>query len=80
MPHTLESFDAQVWARDFVEHVQANPSIATDEAAMTTWFANALMRGHDECWWRSKQYKRNVRRFLVPWWKRLFVPLNSFGK
>lgn len=42
------SFDARVWARAFVAHVQRNQSIATDEETMTTWFANAIMRGYDE--------------------------------
>ncbi len=44
----LKSFDARDWARHFVAHVKANPSIATDEETMATWFANSLMRGYDE--------------------------------
>lgn len=75
----LKSFDAVVWAKAFVKHVKANPDIATDEATMTAWFANALMRGYDEHYWRSKKYKRVCRRLLVPWWKRLFIPLNRYG-
>lgn len=43
-----QSFDARVWARAFVERVKEDPSIATDEATMVGWFANALMRGYDE--------------------------------
>ena len=43
-----QSFDAVVWAKAFVEHVNANPSIATDESTMVSWFANAIMRGYDE--------------------------------
>lgn len=43
-----QSFDALVWAKAFVEHVQRNPEIPTDEATMLGWFANALMRGYDE--------------------------------
>jgi len=74
-----ESFDARVWAKEFVRIVTANPTIPTDEGTMTTWFASALMRGYDEHWWRTKEYKRQVRRALVPWWKRLFVPLERFG-
>jgi len=70
-----ESFDAQVWAQEFVHLVEANPAIATDEGTMIGWFANALMRGYDEHYWRTKEYKRKMRRILVPWWKRLFVPL-----
>jgi hypothetical protein len=43
-----KSFDARVWASEFVRYVNENPSIATDEGTMTTWFASALMRGYDE--------------------------------
>lgn len=43
-----ESFDARDWAKAFVAHVTENPSIATDEGTMLSWFASALMRGHDE--------------------------------
>ena len=39
----LPSFDARTWAKAFCER---NPSM--DEGLMTTWFANALMRGYDE--------------------------------
>jgi hypothetical protein len=43
-----QSFDARDWARAFVEHVTAQPTIATDEGTLIAWFANALMRGWDE--------------------------------
>jgi hypothetical protein len=43
-----ESFDARVWAHEFVARVLLDPSIAADEDTMTGWFANALMRGYDE--------------------------------
>lgn len=76
----LESFDARDWARAFVKTIAANQSIPTDEETMTTWFANALMRGYDEHRWRSKDYKRSVRRVLVPWWKRWLVSLEQFGR
>ena len=45
----LKSFDARDWAKAFVAHVNANPSIPTDEATMVGWFASALMCGYDEC-------------------------------
>lgn len=73
------SFDAQIWAKEFVTAVQYKPEIATDEGTMIGWFANALMRGYDEHYWRSESYKRKMRRILIPWWKRLFVPLDRFG-
>lgn len=44
----LKSFDARDWAKAFVAHVHQYPGIPTDEATMTGWFANALMRGFDE--------------------------------
>lgn len=44
----LQSFDARDWAKAFVAHVKQIPGLATDEATMTSWFANALMRGYDE--------------------------------
>jgi hypothetical protein len=43
-----QSFDALVWAAAFKAVVEANPEIATDEATLQAWFANALMRGYDE--------------------------------
>lgn len=46
--HPIESFDATVWAKYFVALVRHKPQIPTDEECMTTWFANALMRGYDE--------------------------------
>ncbi len=74
-----KSFDARDWAKAFVEYQKANPAIATDEECMTTWFASALMRGYDEQYWRTKEYKRSIGRALVPWWRRWLVPLDKFG-
>jgi hypothetical protein len=52
MPNTnddfSQSFNAEPWAAAFVARVRENPSIATDEGTMLTWFANAIMRGYDE--------------------------------
>jgi hypothetical protein len=75
-----KSFDARVWANEFVKHCLSNPLIASDRECMTTWFANALMRGYDQKTWETKEYKRMVRRAVVPWWKRWLTPLDSFGK
>lgn len=47
-PNFYQSFDAQEWAKAFVETVRANPGIALDEGSTTGWFANAIMRGYDE--------------------------------
>lgn len=68
MQSVLETFDAQYWARVFVIAVSVKPKIATDQETMHTWFANALMRGYDEHYWRTSEYKRKVRRALHPWW------------
>lgn len=64
----INSFDARVWAKHFVQTVAINPFIASDEETMTTWFANALMRGYDERDRRTPEYKASIRRALHPWW------------
>lgn len=43
-----QSFDAQVWAKAFVERASKDHTFAADESNMIGWFANALMRGYDE--------------------------------
>ena len=40
-------FDAGHWAERFVARVRENPAIATDEGTMLSWFAGAIMTGHD---------------------------------
>lgn len=52
MPEALSrklscNVDAKEWAEEFVKAVRENPSIATDENTMNTWFANAIMAGYD---------------------------------
>ena len=74
-----KSFDARVWAKAFIEAYVHDSGIATDQGAMTAWFTGALMRGYDEHYWRSKEYKRHMRSVLVPWYKRWFVSLDKFG-
>jgi len=64
----LKSFDARHWAAAFMAITQAHPEITVDYELMTTWFANALMRGFDEHRWRTTDYKRSIRRALHPWW------------
>jgi hypothetical protein len=43
----LSTFDARIWAKRFVKRVTANPSIATDDEVMHTWFAGAIRAGFD---------------------------------
>lgn len=74
-----QSFDAQHWAAYFLQTLRENPDVTLDHDLMVCWFANALMKGYDEHRFRSKEYKREIRRIMVPWWKRLFVPLAKFG-
>lgn len=42
----LPSFDARDWAKAFMKIYEAG--VVVDQELMTTWFANALMRGFDE--------------------------------
>lgn len=46
----LPSFDAAEWAKAFcqIKERQGWTLADIDEGLMTTWFANALMRGYDE--------------------------------
>lgn len=39
--------DAQKWAEEFIRFARTS-LIQLDEATMTSWFANAIMAGHDE--------------------------------
>ncbi len=64
----LHSFDAEVWAASFIETIKTNPEIVIDKELMRGWFANALMRGFDEYYWRTPTYKRLIRRLKFPWW------------
>ena len=43
-----QSFDAREWAAEFIRVVGFKPSVATDEDTMVSWFASAIMAGHDE--------------------------------
>ena len=42
-----DCFDAQVWAKEWLKTIKDNPGIPTDEGTMISWFANALMAGHN---------------------------------
>lgn len=42
----MGSFDAKVWAAEFVETVRTQPDLPQDEDAMRGWFAGALMAGY----------------------------------
>jgi hypothetical protein len=42
----LQTFDAQIWAQEFMRLFEHDKN-AIDESLMTTWFATALMIGYD---------------------------------
>ena len=44
----LPSFDARDWAEAFCKSYEASDDKTISVDWMTTWFANALMRGYDE--------------------------------
>ncbi len=50
--------DATVWAKSWLEIISENPGIPTDEGAMISWFANAIMAGYD--WGRKHEQKRDM--------------------
>jgi len=49
-----QTADAASWAKAFVGQVRETPWIATHEATMIGWFANAIMRGHDDAMSKAK--------------------------
>ena len=53
-PGWQASFDAKVWAKEFVRLGFVNPACADPEGLMIGWFANALMRGYDEHRWKTE--------------------------
>jgi hypothetical protein len=54
----IGEFDAQVWARVWLEIIEEHPGVPTDEGAMIGWFANALMSGYDRG--RADEQKRDL--------------------
>jgi hypothetical protein len=71
----VQNTDARVWAQEFC---LLHPEADFDD--MVGWFANSIMCGWDQRHFSSREYKRSIRRVLVPWWKRPFVSLNNFGR
>lgn len=54
----VDEFDAQVWAKRWLEIIAENPTIPTDEGAMISWFANAIMSGYDKG--KRDEQKRDI--------------------
>lgn len=46
LPH---STDAQLWAKEFMKLFEEKKE-SIDEGLMISWFANAIMAGHDRAW------------------------------
>lgn len=59
----LPSFDARDWAKAFLRF---NPDSNVSEDVMLGWFANALMRGFDECTARSQREVNAVPCVSIP--------------
>ena len=43
-----QTFDAQIWAKEFIKRSSKDSDIAIDEGCMISWFANAIMVGYDK--------------------------------
>ena len=78
--NVVQSFKAEHWAASFLQTLRENPGIVIDHELMQCWFANALMAGYDHHRYQSKEYKRMIRKCLVPWWRRWFTPLSKYGR
>jgi hypothetical protein len=57
----LNTFDAVVWGKAFCK---IHPQVDLDLAI--SWFANALMRGYDQRYWESDEYKNSIKEVLEP--------------
>ena len=50
-----DTFDASIWAKEWMRITGENPSIPVDEGTMIAWFANAIMAGYDHAYREMKQ-------------------------
>ena len=65
--------NAQRWAKEFVElH-------GGDEDLMRSWFANAIMRGGDNHYWSTDEYKQSSKHIDIIWFLRLFLQTSTHG-
>lgn len=56
-----ETWDAQIWAKKFIEEIKDNPSMALDEELMIGWFANSIMKGYDKGY--NKRYGQGLNEY-----------------
>lgn len=59
-----DCFDAKVWTDEWLKTIKDKPHIPTDEGTMLSWFANAIMAGHDHAY---QKIKVKADKFLKPW-------------
>lgn len=59
-----DTFDAQIWAQEWLKTIKEHPDIPTDEGTMSSWFANALMAGYDYAYreMEAKSEAQQIRR------------------
>ena len=50
-------FDAREWAKEFALTIAEYPQVPNDEETMVTWFAGALMAGHDHA---RREYNTDI--------------------
>jgi len=53
-----DTFDAQIWAQEWIKAIEEKPEIPTDEGTMLAWFANAIMAGYDHAYREMKNKNR----------------------
>ncbi len=76
----VNTFDAQIWAQEWLKTVEKNSSIATDEGTMIAWFATAIMAGYDHAY-REVEHNNPLmmnRHILaaVRWFRSLKIKFN----
>lgn len=75
-----DTFDAQIWAQEWLKTIEKNPSIPTDEGTMIGWFANAIMAGYDHAY-REVQHNNPLALdwrivAIVSWFRSLKIKFN----
>ena len=56
-----DTFDAAIWAKEWLKTIKKHPKIPTDEGTMIGWFANAIMAGHDHAY---RVIKKRINEIL----------------
>ena len=65
-----QTWDASVWAGEWLKTIKEHPDVPTDEGTMIGWFANAIMCGYDKAHQKiaekSKEPKADPGLFPCP--------------